>query len=777
MKKKHRVFLLTCSALLVLSFLQISVSAQAKGMDVTEVRIAAMGTLVPEMVYRQSAGKAWQVVSGGKVTQTCNETSRDEWSVYLACADNVTIVLDLFKKERSIIGNAGSTLKAPIASSSNAPVAASVEPVVTTVTRSDTVKVDGTNVAEVTFGTGGSNSIFRKGADKAWQQIDPAGQVVASCNETNRDQWSVYLSCPSNRTTATINLFTKKVASRAANGSETALGNVVSASEKATKPLQATTRSASVPEAEKLESPLSPEDLESVMAWIADEVSNARTPYCYRKTIGRGVGAPLSGQCSSGLTADAGLCYTPCRPGYGGVATRCYKSCPAGFRDDGLFCGKPAAYTRPGFPWTPGDPLLPNYSGPTGRCEAANGKGKCEQDGAVIYPKCKEGFRNIGSNICSPVCPSGMNDIGVSCAKDFLDRGLGVPFACSGGLERDGLLCYPTCKRGFNGIGPVCWQQCNGVQKKECGIGCADSADTCAQVTSDMVLAPINMIINLATMGLSSAATSGASAASGGVAKLAMGSTSKWASLMKAVEKAAEVVDKTTYAIGILEDLQTEVDRWTDDFEGNFTANTSPAINARIDSEFGPKGAKFVKRAWAQYQLTAFLEADGWRIGKFALSIASIEPTGIVSVINAYAHPMCKNISPDVQPASRTDGTNVATVTYKTDKGAGSFRMTNDKEWRWQPPEDPKFAGKLGMGQPGAMCEEIRRDQWSVYLKCQYSRFDSIEQIGWWPPVTINLFTKKVTIKKKSEEIVGDITRTGNDSGFNPWPNVTKLYR
>jgi hypothetical protein len=51
------------------------------------------------------------------------------------------------------------------------------------------------------------------------------------------------------------------------------------------------------------------------------------------------------------------------------------------------------------------------------RCEAANGRGNCEQVGAIVYPKCKSGFYAIGSNICSPVCPTGMQDIGVSCKK------------------------------------------------------------------------------------------------------------------------------------------------------------------------------------------------------------------------------------------------------------------------------------------------------------------------------------------------------------------------
>jgi hypothetical protein len=162
-------------------------------------------------------------------------------------------------------------------------------------------------------------------------------------------------------------------------------------------------------------------------------------------------------QCASGLVYDAGLCYTPCRAGYGGVGAFCTKSCPPGFRDDGLYCGKPAAYSRTGYGWVPGDPPLPNYSGPIGRCETNHGKGNCEQAGAVIYQKCRQGFFGIGDT-CSPSCPTGMNDIGASCEKDSYQRGVGKPVSeCKPGMEKVGLLCYPYCRKGYNGVLDWCY--------------------------------------------------------------------------------------------------------------------------------------------------------------------------------------------------------------------------------------------------------------------------------------------------------------------------------
>jgi hypothetical protein len=156
--------------------------------------------------------------------------------------------------------------------------------------------------------------------------------------------------------------------------------------------------------------------------------------------------------CPDGWEADGGLCYPKCAPNERGVATRCYATCPEGFRDDGLYCAKPGTYTREGFGWQPGDPPLPNYAGPIGRCEQKYGAGNCEQWGAAIYPKCKANFHADGCCVCSPDCPPGWEDSGVSCKKPARDRGVGQPLsACPPGTERQGALCYPVCRQGFEG--------------------------------------------------------------------------------------------------------------------------------------------------------------------------------------------------------------------------------------------------------------------------------------------------------------------------------------
>ncbi len=89
--------------------------------------------------------------------------------------------------------------------------------------------------------------------------------------------------------------------------------------------------------------------------------------------------------------------------------------CPSGFRNDGAYCFKPAPYGRgAGYPWKFGDGL--NDKGMYKRCKKDNKQG-CEKNGAIVYPKCKPGYFNVGCCTCSPKCPANMKDIGISCHK------------------------------------------------------------------------------------------------------------------------------------------------------------------------------------------------------------------------------------------------------------------------------------------------------------------------------------------------------------------------
>jgi hypothetical protein len=92
-------------------------------------------------------------------------------------------------------------------------------------------------------------------------------------------------------------------------------------------------------------------------------------------------------------------CYLP-------VYTRwAHLTCPNGYREDGLWCGKPDSYGR-------GAGYISKSL-----CEKKQGAGNCEKYIGLWYPKCASGYKAVGSNICSPTCPYNMIDVGVSCQK------------------------------------------------------------------------------------------------------------------------------------------------------------------------------------------------------------------------------------------------------------------------------------------------------------------------------------------------------------------------
>jgi hypothetical protein len=154
---------------------------------------------------------------------------------------------------------------------------------------------------------------------------------------------------------------------------------------------------------------------------------------------GRGVGT-IPNSCKDGYERNAGLCYEPCREGFYRAATMCVQRCPTGWRNDGLFCAKPWAYSRG-----------------AGRVMLGGCRGGREKWGLLCYPKCKEGYSAFGCCVCSPRCPSGMHDVGVSCAKHTYDTGVGSRMTCNSNRELQNGLCYKPCEDGKVGHGPVCW--------------------------------------------------------------------------------------------------------------------------------------------------------------------------------------------------------------------------------------------------------------------------------------------------------------------------------
>ena len=205
---------------------------------------------------------------------------------------------------------------------------------------------------------------------------------------------------------------------------------------------------------------------DQIIKFLSDEKN------CWLDAYSRGVGKPIY-TCPPENPSKSGLlCYPECNENFNGVGPVCWEICPSKFHDDGAFCRK-------------GDPYTRGTHTSQDSCEKAEGK-SCERWGLLWYPKCDNGFHNVACCVCSPDCPNGMVDIGVSCAKQSYGRGVGVPLTCAISDDYDAGLCYEEkCKEGFNGIGPVCWGQCP-VGYEKCGALCLKSG-TCADKIKEYI--------------------------------------------------------------------------------------------------------------------------------------------------------------------------------------------------------------------------------------------------------------------------------------------------
>lgn len=161
---------------------------------------------------------------------------------------------------------------------------------------------------------------------------------------------------------------------------------------------------------------------------------------------GRGVGTPLV--CKPEEENHAGLCYPKTPEGWKHIGGIIYKNCPAEFRNDGLYCGKPKAYGR--------------GAGSTNeqKCMNSHQGAACEKWGLLWYPKCKEGFKSIGCCTCTPACPEGYTDIGVSCKKPSRSVKPKPISTCPPDREKSGALCYKKCREGFKAGGAYCHKPC-----------------------------------------------------------------------------------------------------------------------------------------------------------------------------------------------------------------------------------------------------------------------------------------------------------------------------
>ena len=127
----------------------------------------------------------------------------------------------------------------------------------------------------------------------------------------------------------------------------------------------------------------------------------------------------------------------------------CYKNCPDSWQKDVTVCFKPPAYAKE--KWFK-QVMKGNLSwGPN---------------------NCNKGYFQYGCCLCSPLCPTGMTDLGTTCLRGVIPRPA-TPLVCDSFLEEEsGGLCYPPCKYNTEGSGPACWGSCPNGTIECAGILC-----------------------------------------------------------------------------------------------------------------------------------------------------------------------------------------------------------------------------------------------------------------------------------------------------------------
>ena len=211
------------------------------------------------------------------------------------------------------------------------------------------------------------------------------------------------------------------------------------------------------------------------------DVTISTDAICRKASFPRGAGTVLISRCNSNEEEFASLCYPKCADGYENVLGNICRKVGCGGLDGavdiGVSCRKPAGYGR-GWGYAMWNQAW---------CERREGR-PCERYGAMYYPVCAPNYRAFGSNICTPVCPSGWTDDGAHCQKPSYGRGVGVSrLGCPEGKENQDALCYVPCPPNTYGVGPVCWSTCRGKTSFACGLFCTETKEKCDSVTVKII--------------------------------------------------------------------------------------------------------------------------------------------------------------------------------------------------------------------------------------------------------------------------------------------------
>jgi hypothetical protein len=179
-----------------------------------------------------------------------------------------------------------------------------------------------------------------------------------------------------------------------------------------------------------------------------------------------------------------------------------------------------------------------------------------------------------------------------------------------GGCEKSGALIYPNCKGDYYGNAHVCWQHCPKSQPYECGpAACATDGSSCASGVINMVIAPLEIALNIA-MAVGTGGTANATKAA----------------VTTSLKTGARLVAKQTLMQGIKTMAKSIITK------------VQKKVAEKLTKKFAKETAQGFMEAAAE-SLAGSALAQDFDIKSFLMDL---DPTGIAAVVDAFNKPICE---------------------------------------------------------------------------------------------------------------------------------------
>lgn len=288
---------------------------------------------------------------------------------------------------------------------------------------------------------------------------------------------------------------------------------------------------------------------------------------------------------------DRGIGIAPdsCKGGKELDAGLCYKPCSSGYKGAATMCN-----TTESLSYDPGRRCTEKFMG------------QCVW---TVMNSCRDGYTSDKIATCW-------------IKKASYDRGIGeFPTSCNSNRQlEDGGLCYLTPRSGFSCNVTNCQPVCAKGSTDCLGASCTKDAKSCKASITDMVISSASVMASIASAGATGAAITAIETSMAAVS----------------AEQTAE-----DYKQAVI-NLQNNIDNFLLMSETNFAAISTNAVETSVAKQYGRGSAnyKWIAREWAARLILARIAQLGLDLS--TMIITTLDPTGVTSVINAFAKPPCK---------------------------------------------------------------------------------------------------------------------------------------